>query len=74
VSERIRAKYFGPNQPFYWTAVSDDPKVSAPSGWYQWTEKGIVYIGASILDCQCDIPNRGLAPVNEVCTACGKRV
>lgn len=36
--------------PFYWTKVHDDPKVSAPSGWYQWTERGLVYLGESILE------------------------
>jgi hypothetical protein len=36
-------------KPFYWVKVHDDPKVSAPSGWYQWTERGLVYLGESIL-------------------------
>lgn len=25
-------------------------------------------------DCQCDVPNRGLPVVSELCSACGKRV
>jgi hypothetical protein len=45
----MHAKYFGPSSPFYWTKADDDPKVSAPSGWYQWTESGLVYLGESIL-------------------------
>jgi hypothetical protein len=37
------------DRPFYWTAVNDP--LSAPSGWYQWVPKrGLVYLGASILD------------------------
>jgi hypothetical protein len=47
---KTHAKYFGPSKPFYWTAVSDDPKLSAPSGWYQWTEEGLKYLGTSILE------------------------
>jgi hypothetical protein len=34
--------------PFYWTKVHDDPKVSAPSGWYQWQESGLVYLGEKL--------------------------
>lgn len=37
-------------RPFYWTRVHDDPAVSAPSGWYQWTERGLIYLGESILE------------------------
>ena len=36
------------DRPFYWTRVND-PR-SAPSGWYQWTERGLVYLGGSILE------------------------
>ena len=38
------------SKPFYWTAVHDDPTVTALSGWYQWTPDGLVYLGATILD------------------------
>jgi len=47
---RIHAKYFGSSAPFYWTRVHEDPKVSAPSGWYQWTERGLVYLGETIIN------------------------
>lgn len=43
------ARYFGPERPFYWSKVHDDPSISAPSGWYQWTERGLIYLGESIL-------------------------
>jgi hypothetical protein len=34
--------------PFYWTSYH--PEISAPSGWYQWTASGLIYLGASILE------------------------
>ncbi len=43
----LHAKYFGPSKPFYWTAPAD--KGCAPTGWYQWQDSGLVYLGASIL-------------------------
>jgi hypothetical protein len=46
----LHAKYFGPAKPFYWTKVHDDPKVSAPSGWYQWTDSGLKYLGETVLE------------------------
>ena len=45
---RIHAKYFGPSRPFYWTKPYDEG--CAPSGWYQWTERGLVYLGESLLE------------------------
>lgn len=45
---KLHAKTFGPGKPFYWTRVHDDLTVSAPSGWYQWTESGLAYLGESI--------------------------
>ena len=35
-------------QPFYWTRTAD-PR-SAPSGWYQETGAGLLYLGESILE------------------------
>jgi hypothetical protein len=43
----LHAKYFGPSKPFYWTAPASTG--CAPSGWYQWTEAGLIYIGESLL-------------------------
>lgn len=38
------------SRPFYWTAVSPNRSDSAPSGWYQWTERGLIYLGETILE------------------------
>ena len=37
------------SKPFYWTKVAEPP-LSAPSGWYQWTDSGLKYLGESILE------------------------
>lgn len=36
------------NRPFYWNSYHREG--SAPSGWYQLTPSGIVYLGESILE------------------------
>jgi hypothetical protein len=41
----------GETRPFYWTNPYKSPHaLSAPDGWWQWTEEGLVYLGESILD------------------------
>jgi len=35
-------------RPFYWRTLCDAK--SAPTGWYQWTKSGLVYLGESILE------------------------
>jgi hypothetical protein len=35
-------------RPFYWSSLGRDG--SAPSGWYEWTPQGLVYLGESILE------------------------
>jgi hypothetical protein len=42
-------------RPFYWTKPYDTG--CAPSGWYQWTKRGLIYLGESILD-----DDRGAVP------------
>ena len=44
----MHAKYFGPSKPFYWTAPAGRGK-TAPTGWYQWTESGLTFLGESVL-------------------------
>jgi hypothetical protein len=46
ISHGIRGANYA--QPFYWTAMRTVQ--SAPSGWYQWTPQGLVYLGESILE------------------------
>ena len=33
-------------RPFYWTAPNDGD--CAPTGWYQWTSRGLVYLGENV--------------------------
>lgn len=47
---KIHAKYFGPARPFYWTAPNCYRACDcAPTGWYQRTERGLVYLGETML-------------------------
>lgn len=46
--KKLHAKYFGPAKPFYWTAPVTQEGAGcyvAPSGWYQWQESGLVFLG-----------------------------
>lgn len=35
----------GIQRPFYWTQTDRASAGIAPSGWWQWTRRGLVYLG-----------------------------
>lgn len=39
-------------KPFYWVQPPQpgDEWYVAPTGWYQWTERGLIYLGPTILE------------------------
>lgn len=39
-------------RPFYWVKPYADN--CAPTGWYQWTKRGLVYLGPTILAADAD--------------------
>lgn len=47
---RTNSQTFDEKRPFYWTAPLDLCGTCAPSGWYQWTPGGLIFLGESILE------------------------
>lgn len=43
----VRLRKIEPEHPFYWTRITNCA-TDSPSGWYQWTESGLRFLGENL--------------------------